>query len=44
MIPKNRIQTHPGEILLEEFLLPMEMSDTAGRGHGGSYSKDQYFG
>ena len=28
MIPKNRIPTHPGEILLEEFLLPMEMSQT----------------
>ena len=28
MIPKNRIPTHPGEILLEEFLVPMEMSQT----------------
>ena len=28
MIPKNRIPTHPGEILLEEFLLPKEMSQT----------------
>lgn len=26
MIPKNRTTTHPGEILLEEFLVPMEMS------------------
>jgi addiction module HigA family antidote len=26
MIPKNRKPTHPGEILLEEFLKPMEMS------------------
>jgi len=26
MIPKNRIPTHPGEILLEEFLVPMELS------------------
>ena len=26
MIPKNRRPTHPGEILLEEFLKPMEMS------------------
>lgn len=26
MIPKNRIPTHPGEILLEEFLIPMDLS------------------
>jgi len=26
MIPKNRKPSHPGEILLEEFLKPMEMS------------------
>lgn len=26
MIPRNRKPTHPGEILLEEFLKPMEMS------------------
>jgi addiction module HigA family antidote len=26
MIPKNRRPTHPGEILLEEFLKPMGMS------------------
>jgi len=26
MIPKNRVPTHPGEILLEEFLKPMSMS------------------
>jgi len=26
MIPKNRKPTHPGEILLEEFLEPMKMS------------------
>jgi addiction module HigA family antidote len=26
MLPKNRKPTHPGEILLEEFLKPMEMS------------------
>ena len=26
MIPKNRKPSHPGEILLEEFLLPMKMS------------------
>ena len=28
MISKNRIPTHPGEILLEEFLVPLEMSQT----------------
>jgi antitoxin HigA-1 len=26
MIPKNRKPTHPGEILLEEFLRPMELT------------------
>lgn len=29
MIPKNRIPTHPGEILQEEFLRPMGMPQTA---------------
>lgn len=26
MIPENRIPTHPGEILLEEFLKPMSLT------------------
>ena len=26
MIPKNRIPSHPGEVLLEEFLVPGKMS------------------
>ena len=26
MFPKNRIPTHPGEVLLEEFLIPMNIS------------------
>ena len=26
MLPENRIPTHPGEILLEEFLIPMNIS------------------
>jgi len=26
MFPQNRIPTHPGEILLEEFLIPMHIS------------------
>ena len=26
MLPKHRIPTHPGEILLEEFLKPLEVS------------------
>jgi len=26
MIPENRIPTHPGEILLEEFLKPMNLT------------------
>jgi len=28
MIPKNRIPTHPGQVLLEEFLTPMEIPQT----------------
>jgi antitoxin HigA-1 len=28
MIPEHRIPTHPGEILLEEFLNPMEIPQT----------------
>lgn len=28
MIPKNRKPTHPGAVLLKEFLEPMEMSQT----------------
>ncbi len=29
MIPENRIPTHPGEVLLEEFLKPLEISQSA---------------
>jgi addiction module HigA family antidote len=29
MLPKNRPPTHPGEILLEEFLKPKEISQSA---------------
>jgi addiction module HigA family antidote len=29
MLPKNRIPTHPGEILLEEFLRPMGLTQVA---------------
>ncbi len=35
MIPKNRIPTHPGEILLEEFLAPMELSQVEFAAHLG---------
>lgn len=28
MIPKKRIPAHPGEVLLEEFLTPMSMTQT----------------
>jgi antitoxin HigA-1 len=28
MLPKNRVPTHPGEILLEEFLKPREMTQS----------------
>ena len=29
MLPENRIPTHPGEVLLEEFLRPMSISQVA---------------
>jgi addiction module HigA family antidote len=29
MIPENRIPTHPGQILTEEFLEPLEMTQVA---------------
>jgi antitoxin HigA-1 len=35
MLPENRIPTHPGEILLEEFLNPLEMSQVAFAAHLG---------
>lgn len=33
MLPENRIPTHPGEVLLEEFLKPMDMSQVAFASH-----------
>ncbi|MDA0748725.1 MAG: HigA family addiction module antitoxin [bacterium] len=33
MLPENRIPTHPGEILLEEFLKPMGMTQVAFANH-----------
>ena len=35
MIPKNRVPTHPGEILLEEFLIPMEITQVEFAAHIG---------
>jgi antitoxin HigA-1 len=35
MLPENRIPTHPGEILLEEFLKPMGLSQVAFARHVG---------
>ena len=35
MIPKNRVPTHPGEILLEEFLLPMNLTQVRFAAHIG---------
>ena len=35
MLPKHRIPTHPGEILLEEFLKPLEMTQVAFARHIG---------
>ena len=35
MLPENRLPTHPGEILLEEFLNPLGLSQVAFAGHIG---------
>lgn len=35
MIPENRIPTHPGEILLEEFLKPLDFTQVAFAKHLG---------
>jgi addiction module HigA family antidote len=35
MVPENRIPTHPGEILSEEFLKPLDISQVALAGHIG---------
>lgn len=35
MLPENCIPTHPGEILLEEFLIPLELSQVAFARHIG---------
>ena len=35
MLPKHRIPTHPGEILLEEFLRPLEVTQVAFAEHLG---------
>jgi len=35
MLPKHRIPTHPGEILLEEFLNPLEVTQVAFSKHIG---------
>jgi addiction module HigA family antidote len=35
MLPENRIPTHPGEVLLLEFLTPLELSQVAFADHIG---------
>lgn len=35
MLPKNRIPTHPGETLLEEYLIPMGLSQVKFAAHIG---------
>jgi addiction module HigA family antidote len=35
MLPENRIPTHPGEVLLEEFLNPLGLSQVAFSAHIG---------
>lgn len=40
MLPKNRPPTHPGEMLLEEFLKPLGVSQRAFAGHlGWTYAR-----
>ena len=35
MLPKNRVPTHPGEVLLEEFLRPLGLTQVAFAEHIG---------
>ena len=35
MLPENRVPTHPGEVLLEEFLKPLELTQVAFAEHIG---------
>jgi addiction module HigA family antidote len=35
MIPENRIPTHPGEVLLEEFLIPLGITQVSFAAHIG---------
>jgi addiction module HigA family antidote len=35
MLPENRVTTHPGEILKEEFLVPLEITQVAFAKHLG---------
>ncbi len=35
MLPRKRIPTHPGEVLIEEFLKPLEVTQVALAGHLG---------
>jgi addiction module HigA family antidote len=35
LLPENRVPTHPGEVLLEEFLKPMSISQVAFARHIG---------
>ena len=35
MLPRHRIPTHPGEILIEEFLKPLEITQVAFAAHIG---------
>ena len=40
MIPENRVAPHPGEVLREEFLRPLELSETRLASHLGCDKKD----
>ena len=39
MLPENRLPTHPGEVLLEEFLIPLGLSQAAFAKHLGVSSQ-----
>lgn len=41
MLPKRRISTHPGKVLLEEFLKPLEMSTSQLAKHLGDWDEQK---
>ena len=45
MLPKNRVPTHPGEVLLEEFLKPLQLSQEQFAAYlGGTWTQSKISG